>query len=173
MNLFLHHSYPVTALSLTRSVVITSVSPQFPPFPPYISSTTQRSISCQTFSSYKFSQAVPPLSYCSSRPTICPRVYSESTSVRLPSTPSPKNPNDKDHSANKQNFVLIPDPPTNCCMNSCANCVWITYAQELAAIYKDGGQAAEQVMKAIEDPSLKIFLSFELKGALQESDDHL
>ena len=63
--------------------------------------------------------------------------------------------------------VTIPDPPTTCCMSGCANCVWIDYAKELAAIYKDGGLAAEKVMKTIEDPSLKIFLSLELKEALK------
>ncbi len=63
--------------------------------------------------------------------------------------------------------VTIPDPPTTCCMSGCANCVWIDYAKELAAIYKDGGLAAEKVMKSIEDPSLKIFLSLELREALK------
>lgn len=61
-------------------------------------------------------------------------------------------------------------------MSGCANCVWITYAQELAAIYKDGEQASERVMRAIDDPSLKIFLNLELKEFLKdkesdESDD--
>ena len=62
-----------------------------------------------------------------------------------------------------EGITIIPDPPTNCCMSGCANCVWISYAQELADIYKDGGKASEEVMKAIDDPGLKIFLSFELK----------
>ena len=48
-------------------------------------------------------------------------------------------------------------------MSGCANCVWIEYAQELAEIYKDGGEAAQMVMKAIDDPSIKIFISLELK----------
>ncbi len=65
--------------------------------------------------------------------------------------------------------VAIPDPPTTCCMSGCANCVWIDYAKELAAIYNDGGQAAEKVMKTIDDPSLKIFLSLELKEALKNT----
>lgn len=59
-------------------------------------------------------------------------------------------------------------------MSGCANCVWITYAQDLATIYGDGEEAAEKVMNAIDDPSLKIFLHLELKGLLEESevDDH-
>lgn len=55
-------------------------------------------------------------------------------------------------------------------MSGCANCVWITYAAELAAIYKDGGKASEKVMKAIDDPSLKIFLNLELKELLKDVD---
>lgn len=67
----------------------------------------------------------------------------------------------------------IPDPPTDCCMSGCSNCVWITYALELAAIYKDGGKASERVMRAIDDPGLKIFLNLELKEFMKdrESDD--
>ena len=57
----------------------------------------------------------------------------------------------------------LPPPPTDCCMSGCANCVWVLYAEELAGIYKDGGKAAEKVLKAIEDPGLKIFLSLELR----------
>ena len=64
--------------------------------------------------------------------------------------------------------IQIPDPPTTCCMSGCANCVWIEYAKELASIYKDGGQAAEKVMNAIDDPNLKIFLSLELQEALKK-----
>lgn len=66
--------------------------------------------------------------------------------------------------------IHLPDPPTTCCMSGCANCVWIEYAKELAVLYKDGGQAAEKVMKAIEDPSLKIFLSLELRDISKQ--DH-
>lgn len=67
--------------------------------------------------------------------------------------------------------ISIPDPPTTCCMSGCANCVWIEYAQELASLYRDGGKAAEKVTKTIEDPSLKIFLSIELKEKLK-SEEH-
>lgn len=69
----------------------------------------------------------------------------------------------------EQPEAVIPDPPTTCCMSGCANCVWIDYAKELAVIYKDGGEAAEKVMKTIEDPSLKIFLSLELKEAFKNN----
>ena len=70
-----------------------------------------------------------------------------------------------------EDTVLLPDPPTTCCMSGCANCVWIEYAKELAALYKDGGKAAEQVMKAIEDPSLKIFMSLELREKLPSNEE--
>ena len=41
--------------------------------------------------------------------------------------------------------------------------MWLLYAEELARIYRDGGTAAEKVLEAIDDPSLKIFLSLELR----------
>ena len=53
--------------------------------------------------------------------------------------------------------------------------MWITYAQELAQIYKDSGRAADRVMNAIDDPSLKVFLNLELKdqlGSDEDSEDH-
>ena len=94
-----------------------------------------------------------------------------STSVRPPPTPStqghclPSSESDS-HSDN----IQIPEPPTNCCMSGCANCVWITYAQELAELYKDSGRAADSVMNAIDDPSLKMFLNLELKEKLNSEE---
>jgi len=67
--------------------------------------------------------------------------------------------------------IQLPDPPTTCCMSGCAKCVWIEYAQELAVLYKDGGKAAEKVMKVIEDPSIKIFISLELREKLPSSEE--
>ena len=57
----------------------------------------------------------------------------------------------------------LPPPPTDCCMSGCVNCVWVLYAEELAQIYRDGGRAAEKVLEAVEDPSLKIFINLELR----------
>lgn len=172
MNVVLHHSF---IFPLIRPVSFIISSSPFSPILTYLSSSAlpRPSIDLLTCSGCTFSQALfSSSSPAFLRPSICSRAYSKSTSVDLPFTPSPEDPNKKDHSVKQQDFILIPDPPTNCCMSGCANCVWITYAQELATIYRDGGQAAEQVMKAIEDPSLKIFLSFELKEALREDDDH-
>lgn len=70
-------------------------------------------------------------------------------------------------SSTSDDDVELPPPPTDCCMSGCANCVWLSYAEELAQIYKDGGRAAERVLEAIEDPSLKIFLSLELRQKLK------
>ena len=81
-------------------------------------------------------------------------------------------PPTSDHSVQldgEEEELVIPAPPTDCCMSGCSNCVWITYAKELVDIYKDGGKAAEKVMKVIDDPSLKIFLNLELKELLKES----
>lgn len=100
------------------------------------------------------------------------RFYStNNTSVSPPLTPSTQSeclPASETHSP--QDEIQVPEPPTNCCMSGCANCVWITYAQELAQLYKDSGKAAESVMNAVEDPSLKVFLNLELNDKLSSSD---
>ncbi|GAB1599307.1 oxidoreductase-like domain-containing protein 1 [Argonauta hians] len=58
---------------------------------------------------------------------------------------------------------LPPDPPTDCCMSGCANCVWITYAEEMKKYYcSDGVEKALKEIEAIEDVSLKAFLKVEL-----------
>lgn len=68
----------------------------------------------------------------------------------------------------KEDDFELPPPPTDCCMGGCARCVWVLYAEELAQLYKDGGRAAEKVLEAIEDPSLKIFLSLELREKFKD-----
>lgn len=55
-----------------------------------------------------------------------------------------------------------PEPPVECCMTGCVNCVWITYAEELKKYYSDGGIMAKQAIEKIENPSLKAFLKLEL-----------
>ena len=60
----------------------------------------------------------------------------------------------------------IPEPPTNCCMSGCAKCVWIEYANELGHILQDRAEVTEHILNAVEDPSLKIFLSIELKDRI-------
>ncbi|XP_037090593.1 oxidoreductase-like domain-containing protein 1 [Pollicipes pollicipes] len=57
-----------------------------------------------------------------------------------------------------------PEQPTICCMSGCANCVWIEYAERLAAHYRDGGEAGRRAIEAnVTDPSLKAFLLLELR----------
>ena len=171
MNSFLHdflHSFPISSLPLIRQVFF---RPSFPFL--FYSIFARPSINPRAFSDYNLTQTLVPFSIPSTfvKTSICSREYSNSTSVGLSSSPPPEDTN-KGQPTKQQDFILVPDPPTNCCMSGCANCVWITYAKELASIYRDGGQAAEEVIRAIEDPSLKIFLNLELKEALQEADNH-
>ena len=56
-------------------------------------------------------------------------------------------------------------------MSGCSNCVWVAYAEELAKIYRDGGRAADKGLEAIQDPSLRIFLSIELREGLRRRED--
>lgn len=92
------------------------------------------------------------------------RTSGASDSSSFTTNPELRNPNSPiSHSASTQDEVVLPPPPTDCCMSGCAKCVWLLYAEELVGIYRDGGEAAEKVLEAIDDPSLKIFLSLELR----------
>lgn len=55
-----------------------------------------------------------------------------------------------------------PEPPVDCCMSGCANCVWIKYADELKDYYCDGKERALQEIELMENESLKAFLKLEL-----------
>lgn len=58
---------------------------------------------------------------------------------------------------------MPPEPPVDCCMSGCANCVWIMYANELKQYYeKDGNERAKREIEKIDNPSLKMFLKLEL-----------
>lgn len=65
----------------------------------------------------------------------------------------------------------LPDPPTNCCMSGCSNCVWIDYAQSLVDHYKDGGaKARADIERLVTDPSLKMFIKLELVSKLTQEE---
>lgn len=94
--------------------------------------------------------------------------YSRTHSTLSPNSSKPSSRSLSSSTPNEgDDGVELPSPPTDCCMSGCANCVWVSYTEELAQIYKDGGRAAERVLEAIEDPSLKIFLSLELREKLK------
>ncbi len=71
----------------------------------------------------------------------------------------------------EQGSIQIPEPPTNCCMSGCANCVWLAYAQELLQIYKSSDRVTQEVLQVVKDPSIKAFLSIELADALKKIND--
>lgn len=55
-----------------------------------------------------------------------------------------------------------PEPPVDCCMSGCVNCVWIKYAEELKQYYSDGSDRALKEIDKIENQSLKAFIKLEL-----------
>lgn len=56
-----------------------------------------------------------------------------------------------------------PDPPLDCCMSGCANCVWIKYAEEMRDYYcEEGLEKAWKDIEKIEDANLKAYLKLEL-----------
>ncbi|XP_067672367.1 oxidoreductase-like domain-containing protein 1, partial [Haliotis asinina] len=55
-----------------------------------------------------------------------------------------------------------PEPPVDCCMSGCANCVWIAYAESLKDYYSDGGKSAREALEQIENPSLRMFVKLEM-----------
>ncbi|CAM4791149.1 unnamed protein product [Rotaria magnacalcarata] len=66
-------------------------------------------------------------------------------------------------SYNSQDNDLV--PPTTCCMSNCANCVWISFAEEIARRYPDAAkEVIEDVLKKhIDDKSFREFLEFEIQ----------
>ena len=55
-----------------------------------------------------------------------------------------------------------PEPPVDCCMSGCANCVWIQYAEELRDYYRDGNERALREINKMDNESLKAFIKLEL-----------
>ena len=65
------------------------------------------------------------------------------------------------------------EPPSNlCCMSGCANCVWMTYADNLIKHYAEKRltinmqKLLNEIEENIDDPMIKAFIKLEIKSKL-------
>lgn len=63
----------------------------------------------------------------------------------------------------------LDEPPTACCRSGCANCVFIVWAEALAAKMENvGPEITEKIMKMVDDPSMRAYLEMELRIRLKK-----
>ena len=79
-----------------------------------------------------------------------------------------------DSNQNSKEILAKVELPINlCCMESCVNCVWLQYADELVKEYKKKGlkldtqEIFNEIDKDVEDVNVKAYIKLEIKSKLR------
>lgn len=94
-----------------------------------------------------------------------PRYYQRSPAIRKNDDKCNDVTDSAKETLNDSSTVDDLTEPTNCCMSGCANCVWISYAEQLSGIIGTSDVNLQTaILERVQDPNMRAFLTMELRN---------